>query len=155
MRNAYGWIALVCLTLIAGKYICLNTIARVDEPEKERAAQQRVVEIVVRAYCPCKKCCGRNADGRTADGRKIRKSDYTIAISPDLEEMGFELGGTIDVPGYGNATIRDRTHRRRHRQIEVLMTVWKDGKSPHRRAQLWGHKRLEVRLPVGTKAGDS
>ena len=49
----------------------------------------------VTAYCACRKCCGRFADGRTACGYKIQAGDYFVAADRSLP-----FGTEVIVPGY-------------------------------------------------------
>lgn len=113
------------------------------------------IEICVKSYCPCQLCCGPHADGKYATGRRIRSTDYAFAVSRDLEPY-FPLDeATLFIPGYnrpGTISIaRDRTHRKRRHQIEVLMTVSKRDargrwRTPHERAMDWGRRKLRLRV---------
>ena len=142
MKDFGGWLMTMCLAMVTAWWII---ITYVPSPIEARTHRYIDVTVTVAAYCPCRRCCGPRADGRTADNRRIRKADYTIAVSRDIEAM-LPMGHSVDVAGYGRAVVRDRTHAKRWRQIEVLMTVWKNGKSPHRRALEWGVKRRTIRI---------
>jgi 3D (Asp-Asp-Asp) domain-containing protein len=86
--------------------------------------------VTVTAYCPCKRCCGRFADGRTASGR--RATGRLIAAPKPLK-----FGTRIDVPGYGVAPVADRGGAIRGRRLDVLFPT-------HRQARQWGRRRLTV-----------
>jgi len=141
MRRFSGWLVFLALVVVAAWQLVPFTVCA----EPKRPARYETIRVTVKAYCPCRRCCGVNANGKTADGRRIRKSDYTIAVSRDIEAY-YPMGSRLHVPGYGIATVRDRTHRRRWRQVEVLMTVWKNGKSPHRRALEWGSRTMDLKV---------
>lgn len=116
------------------------------DPPAQPVVRTVRIPLVVRAYCPCSRCCSRET-WRTASGYRIKKTDYIIAVSPDLEKyLPVSTRTKINVPGYNKPTNMsmacDRTRRDRYRQVEVLMTLWKRGKSPHKRALLWGHKGM-------------
>jgi len=153
MTRQISWAVFAVLFIFSADHAwSLGVKAR---PTRPTQGQARIIrfDVVVRAYCPCRRCCS-TGDGRTATNRKIRKSDYIVAISPDLETYLTVSNETkLHVPGYDQgrgSLVCDRTARRRTRQIEVLMTVWKNGKSPHRRALLWGHKNMEMTVRVGS-----
>jgi len=139
----------------------MNTRARTPAPASVRTPARETkptyweTTIIIRAYCPCVRCCGRSSRGITATTHRIHPQDYIIAISPDLEEwIKVDNRTMLFVPLYnkpGTASmVNDRTKQNRHRQIEVLMTVSKriNGRwySPHRRALLWGHKHATLRV---------
>jgi 3D (Asp-Asp-Asp) domain-containing protein len=76
--------------------------------------------VTIRAYCPCFKCCGRNADGKVAYKGWVANHGM-IAISRDLEKQ-FPLGSRLYVPGFGWCWVVDRTAASRTNQIEMLFT---------------------------------
>jgi len=53
-------------------------------------------------YCPCKKCCGDYADGKTSIGRNAWKT-YGVAADPELLPYGTKL----DIPGIGIRIVDD------------------------------------------------
>lgn len=67
-------------------------------------AEEREIRVLVTAYCPCKKCCGRHADGKTSTGKRVydrRKHPimpncWGIAAANGV----FKKGTRIIVPGY-------------------------------------------------------
>jgi hypothetical protein len=135
----------------------MDTRASAPAPAPAREAKPTYWEttIIIRAYCPCARCCGWHSPGITATTHRIHQQDYIIAVSPDLEEwIKVDNDTRLFVPLYNkpgtSSMANDRTKQNRHRQIEVLMTVSKriNGRlySPHRRALLWGHKYATLRV---------
>ena len=65
------------------------------------AEEQTTVLAWVTAYCPCRKCCGKHADGKTATGKRcvnpIRMEDHW-GIAADWRAV--PKGSRIIIPGY-------------------------------------------------------
>ena len=97
--------------------------------------------VTVTAYCPCKKCCGRFADGRTHTGRDAYKAG--VAVDPTV----IPLGSRLDIPGYdrgpngnGSWILADDTGSRVvGKRIDVRFKT-------HEEAIKWGVKRLKIRI---------
>lgn len=53
-------------------------------------------------YCACKKCCGPNAKGITASGKKVEEG-RTIAVDPKI----IKLGSEVYIDGYGYMEAQD------------------------------------------------
>lgn len=53
-------------------------------------------------YCACTKCCGKNAKGITASGKKVEENK-TIAVDPKV----IKLGSTVYIDGYGLMEAQD------------------------------------------------
>lgn len=53
-------------------------------------------------YCACKKCCGPNAQGITASGKKVEEGK-TIAVDPKV----IKLGSEVYIDGYGYMEAQD------------------------------------------------
>jgi len=84
----------------------------------------------VTAYCPCKKCCGRFADGVTASG--------VPAIGPIVAApSNVCFNAIVFVPGYGLATVQDRGGAIMGNRLDVLMPT-------HWAAREWGRQVLTV-----------
>lgn len=89
----------------------------------------------VTAYCPCHRCCGCWADGRTASGTR---ADHRLVAGPP--ELPFDT--VLDVPGYGRARVEDRGGAIRGRRLDVLFPT-------HAEARAWGIRRLAIQTPGG------
>ena len=88
----------------------------------------------VTAYCPCRKCCGKWADGYTASGHKIESGDLIVAAPPT-----FPFGTRIFIPQYGQAVVQDRGGAITGNRLDVLM-------ESHKAALDWGVQYLEVTI---------
>ena len=53
-------------------------------------------------YCACTKCCGPNAQGITASGKRV-EVNKTIAVDPNV----IELGSQVYIDGYGYMEAQD------------------------------------------------
>lgn len=53
-------------------------------------------------YCACKKCCGPNAQGITASGKRVEENK-TIAVDPKV----IALGSQVYIEGYGYMEAQD------------------------------------------------
>ena len=99
----------------------------------------------ITAYCPCKKCCGKYADGITASGHKIQYNDKLCAAN-------FPFHTILDIPGYGIAPVLDRGGLIKERCIDVLF--YEKSQDPnltdlersHQTALEWGVQYLEVKI---------
>ena len=93
------------------------------------------------AYCPCKKCCGKHANGITATGRDASKAG--IAVDRSI----IPLGARVDVPGYarganenGSWILADDTGGAiKGRRIDVRF-------EKHSDALEWGVKNITIRV---------
>lgn len=56
---------------------------------QEQKSKLTEMEMLVTAYCPCEKCCGK-ADGITATGTQAT-AGRTIAVDPELIPYGTEV----------------------------------------------------------------
>jgi len=96
-------------------------------------------------------------DGRTATNKVIQRSDYSVAVSPDVEAWlgGISNQRVIHVPGYcdagGFALVNDRSDIALA-SVEVLLTAPKGGKSARQRAMAWGCRKgtlYKMQTPAG------
>lgn len=53
-------------------------------------------------YCACTKCCGKNAQGITASGKRVEENK-TIAVDPNV----IKLGSKVFIDGYGYMEAQD------------------------------------------------
>ena len=84
-------------------------------------------------YCPCKKCCGPNANGITACGHKLTKKDeFKVCAAP----KNFPCGTKITVTGGWNGTlvVLDRAGAITGKRLDIF--VW-----THQTAKLYGRKK--------------
>ncbi len=86
----------------------------------------------VSAYCPCKICCGKWADGYTASGKP---AVGLIVAAPQR----FPFGTILSIPGYSKrAVIQDRGGAITGNRLDVLFAT-------HEAAKQWGVQYLMVR----------
>jgi 3D (Asp-Asp-Asp) domain-containing protein len=103
--------------------------------------KRRVVKTVVAtAYCigPCRQCGTR---GRTFTGGSGRKG---VAVSRLSSRRAVPLGSSVHVPGYGTARVDDVGGGVGGKQIDLRFTS-------HRRAVLWGRRKVRVTALVKPK----
>jgi 3D (Asp-Asp-Asp) domain-containing protein len=106
-----------------------GSILAVDVDSK-RAGRWLPWDVVVTAYCPCEKCCGRFADGRTASG--IAAEGKIIAA-----DKWVPFGTLLRVPGYGLATVQDRGRAIKGDRLDVFYKT-------HAEAKRFGRRKLTV-----------
>ena len=100
----------------------------------------------VTAYCPCKKCCGKNAKGLTKSEYKIQYSDKLCAA-----DYSVPFGTMIEIPCYGTVPVLDRGGKIKGKKLDVLF--YEKSQDPnktdlewsHELALQWGVQYLEVR----------
>jgi 3D (Asp-Asp-Asp) domain-containing protein len=131
-------IALVLLTLFfIGCQGSSFTVSRDSRAGGHCVVRAGEYEMKVTAYCPCRRCCGRNADGVTASGHKIRGADAFVAA-----DRRFAFGTEMIVPGYNNSRpvkVLDRGGAIEGNRLDVFF-------NSHREAVEWGVKYLTVRV---------
>jgi 3D (Asp-Asp-Asp) domain-containing protein len=88
-------------------------------------------EMIVTAYCACKKCCGKTAAGVTASGKKA-KEGITVAAPRSMP-----FGTKLRIQGIGVRVVDDRLAKRYDNRIDLFMT-------DHNRAKLFGKQILNV-----------
>jgi len=95
--------------------------------------------MVVTAYCPCRACCGRYSDGRTASGRTIRANGGCF-VAADTRLLPF--GTLVRVPGYAGGQfvpVLDRGGQIKGRRLDVFFPS-------HAQARKWGRRTLTVQI---------
>jgi 3D (Asp-Asp-Asp) domain-containing protein len=95
----------------------------------------------VTAYCPCRKCCGRFADGRTASGHTVAVNGGRFVAAPP--ELPF--GRLVRVPGYHGGRpvpVLDRGGAIKGDRLDVFFPS-------HRTARQWGVRWLPVTIVTG------
>jgi 3D (Asp-Asp-Asp) domain-containing protein len=68
---------------------------------KPSAPAARTIRMLVTAYCPCKKCCGPNAQGITASGKHVSHNGGRFVAA---DKSVLKLGTKLIVPGYAGET---------------------------------------------------
>lgn len=104
--------------------------------EKVEAKEQwQVVHMRVTGYCPCSKCCGSFADGRTANNHLIRSGDKFVAA-----DKSHPFGTEIIIPGYNTGQpvkVMDRGKAIKGDRLDVFF-------HSHQQAREWGVQYLDV-----------
>lgn len=117
-------VALLCVAAIGFAVQSLP----VHQPEPEQLI------MIVTAYCPCEKCCGKWADGITASGHRIAPGDKFVAAPPWIP-----FGTLLSIPGYSDepVPVLDRGSAIRGNKIDVFF-------NSHNAALEWGVQELEI-----------
>lgn len=89
-------------------------------------------KYVVTAYCACKVCCGKDAFGYTASGKKP-KEGVTVAGSRSIP-----FGTVLQIEGVGTRIVQDRLAKQYDNRIDVYI-------ADHSKAKKFGKKVLTVR----------
>jgi 3D (Asp-Asp-Asp) domain-containing protein len=103
----------------------------------EQAGQWQTVRMRVTAYCACRKCCGKFADGITASGHKIVEGDAFAAA-----DKRFSFGTEMVIAGYNNdksVKVLDRGGAIRGNRLDVFF-------NSHRKALKWGVKYIDIKV---------
>jgi len=94
------------------------------------------VRMRVTAYCPCKKCCGKYADNKTASGKTIWTNGGHFVAAP----RHLPFGAMLNIPGY-NASLAvpvlDRGGAIKNNRLDVFFFS-------HTEARKWGVRHLNV-----------
>ena len=93
------------------------------------------VEVLATAYCPCRKCCGKHADGVTAIGNNA----YTKGVAVDRSII--PLKSKVKIPGYGIVIADDVGSAIKRNRIDVRF-------NSHKKALKWGRQTLVVYYKV-------
>ena len=99
----------------------------------------RIIRMKVTAYCPCKKCCGKFANGKTATG----KNAYLPGVAADPKLLPY--GTKLEIPGVGIRIVDDTGGAMRAAgkkgiyHIDVRMET-------HQEAKKFGVKWLNVKV---------
>lgn len=113
-----------------------ESTATPDEPTAYRP-RTRVIRMLVTAYCPCRKCCGHHADGKTASGESIY-ANGGMFVAADTRLLPFDT--QISIPGYYDGKpvpVLDRGGRIKGRRIDVFYYT-------HWVAKQWGARWVDV-----------
>lgn len=94
-------------------------------------------KMIVTAYCPCRICCDKSADGITASGHKVKSGDRFVAAPRSLP-----FGSKLRIPGYARDTpvlCLDRGGAIKGNKLDVFFNT-------HKEARAWGVQKLKVRI---------
>ena len=53
----------------------------------DQAASWQTIRMRVTAYCPCRRCCGKNSDGITANGHRMLRSTQFYYTAENTEKV--------------------------------------------------------------------
>ena len=104
----------------------------------------RTLRMLVTAYCPCKKCCGKFSDNVTASGKSVY-SNRSMFVAADTRLLKF--GTMLSVPGYYGARavpVLDRGSSIRGYRLDVFFLS-------HRQARKWGKRYLDVKVRMDNR----
>jgi len=108
-----------------------------DEPQSEPAEKWRIVRMKVTGYCPCSKCCGKHADGITANGHKIQPGDTFVAA-----DKRYSFGTEMIIEGYNNGQpvkVLDRGGAIKGNKLDAFFHT-------HQEALEWGVRYIDVKV---------
>jgi 3D (Asp-Asp-Asp) domain-containing protein len=103
----------------------------------QQRSQWQTVRMRVTAYCACRRCCGKFADGITACGHKIRRGDTFAAA-----DKRYSFGTEMVVAGYNKGKpikVLDRGGAIRGNKLDVFFPT-------HKKARKWGVKYIDVKV---------
>jgi len=109
------------------------------------ATKPRTLTMEVTAYCPCKKCCGRNARGLTASGFKVTHN-AGLFVAADTALLPFHT--RVLIPGYAGekaVPVLDRGGAIKGNRIDVFFPT-------HQQALEWGRRTIEVTVVENLKS---
>jgi 3D (Asp-Asp-Asp) domain-containing protein len=104
-----------------------------------RHAGPRTILMEVTAYCPCRKCCGRNARGITASGLRVTHN-AGLFVAADTSVLPFHT--RLLIPGYGEGEavpVLDRGGAIKGNRLDVFFPS-------HQEAREWGRRMIEVTI---------
>jgi 3D (Asp-Asp-Asp) domain-containing protein len=125
------------LTPSTGGSVEENLSESVKVKRCESVSGATTVRMKVTAYCPCKECCGKYADGITASGRKVTFNGGKF-VAADTEVLPF--GTMISIPDYANnqpVPVLDIGGAIKGNRIDVFYPT-------HKQALQWGVRNLDV-----------
>jgi len=102
-----------------------------DKPIPSAKAESR--SMIVTAYCPCQKCCGKWADGMTSTGTNA----YSVGVAVDPKVI--PLGTRMYIPDYGFCIADDTGSAIKGDKIDVRFNT-------HSEALQWGRQRKTVSI---------
>ena len=97
----------------------------------------RTLTMEVTAYCPCKKCCGKKAQGVTASGLKVTHNRGQF-VAADTAILPFHQ--KLLIPGYADGVpvpVIDRGGAIKGNRLDVFFAT-------HEQALQWGRRTVDV-----------
>jgi len=105
-----------------------------EQPSEPKYIPSKYKKMRVTAYCPCPICCGKFADGITANGHSIKPGDKFVAAP-----RNFSFGTMLYIDGYSDkpVPVLDRGGAIKGDRIDVFFPT-------HKEALEWGVKYIDV-----------
>jgi 3D (Asp-Asp-Asp) domain-containing protein len=103
------------------------------------AKRPHTLLMEVTAYCPCRKCCGKNARGITASGLRVTHNDG-LFVAADASVFSFHT--KLLIPGYADGApvpVLDRGGAIKGNRLDVFFPT-------HEQAREWGRRMVEVTI---------
>ncbi|MFP4105563.1 MAG: 3D domain-containing protein [Phycisphaerae bacterium] len=123
-------------------------LGQAPEPTRPRSPQVAysapktvTLRMRVTGYCPCRRCCGRHADGITASGKNIYAHGSKF-VAADTRLLPF--GTRISIPGYNGGApvpVYDRGGKIKGNRLDLFYLS-------HHTARRWGVQYLDVTVYV-------
>jgi 3D (Asp-Asp-Asp) domain-containing protein len=107
-----------------------------DAPAAVTTGSTHIVKMNVTAYCPCPKCCGKNAAGITASGKPITFAGGHFVAAPS----GYTFGTKLVIKGYNDGQpvqVLDRGGAIKGNHLDVFFPT-------HEQAKAWGRRMIDV-----------
>ena len=117
-----------CTVIMA---LLVNSVHNMQAVEESNSQTWKKLKVLATAYCPCSKCCGRFADGKTAIGNDA----FTKGVAVDKKLI--PLRSVLKIPGYGEVVADDVGGAIKQLHIDVRFNT-------HKAALEWGRKFLTV-----------
>jgi 3D (Asp-Asp-Asp) domain-containing protein len=117
----------------------LLALLRSTMDQSVNKTQWKIVRMRVTAYCTCTRCCGKNAEGVTANQHKVRKGDVFVAA-----DKRHAFGTEMIIPGYNQdrpVEVKDRGGLIKGNRLDVFY-------NNHKVAKKWGTRYLDVLVKV-------
>lgn len=107
----------------------------------------RTVLMEVTAYCPCQKCCGKNARGVTASGKPVSYNNGRF-VAADTRRLPF--GTKLKIPNYHGGEVVEVVDRGGAIKGDKLDVYFPD----HQAARKWGRQMLPIEVVVPIEVDD-
>jgi len=112
-RMRPGGKILLGLGILSSAFLAPGLVAQ------ENGVGMRAIPVKVTAYNPVRSQTD-SSPLITASNKRVRNG--MVALSRDLErEFSFRFGDTVYLYGIGRFVFEDRMHRRKRRQVDILM----------------------------------